>query len=141
MALRWQDFDADNGWIVARAETRKGGRADKATRLPDEAVAAIEKIREPDRELIFPWDRTDTYIYCRYKKILVSAGLDTDRKSKFHRMRKSAASHFEAANGNATVLLGHSSRKVTESYLDPRITKPQQAADLLFVPGRKAGVA
>lgn len=39
----------------------------------------------------------------------------------------------EAAGGNATELLGHSSRKVTrQSYLDPRITGPPAAVDLLF---------
>jgi integrase len=143
MQLRWTDFDAQSGWLIVRAESRKGGRADKPARLPAEAVEALERIRQPERELIFQWDLSDGYIYRRYNRILKSAGLATDAKSKFHRMRKSAASHFEAGNGNATALLGHSSRAVTLSYLDPRICKPPQAADVLFTPGAdtKGGAA
>jgi hypothetical protein len=46
------------------------------------------------------------------------------------------ASHAEAAGMNATELLHHSTRKVTLAYLDPRIVKRPQAADVLFRPGK-----
>jgi hypothetical protein len=49
-------------------------------------------------------------------------------------MRKSTASHFTAAGGNATELLDHSSVRVTKKYLDKRIVGEQSAADLLKVP-------
>jgi hypothetical protein len=29
-------------------------------------------------------------------------------------------------------MLRHSKREITESYLDPRVTKPQQPVDVLF---------
>jgi integrase len=54
-------------------------------------------------------------------------------------MRRSVASHYEAAGGNATELLGHSSRSVTLAYLDPRIVPQQHAVDLLFRPGDRPG--
>jgi integrase len=47
---------------------------------------------------------------------------------KFHAMRRTAASHFAAAGGDASHFLGHSSPRITEKYyLDPRIadTGPQ----------------
>ena len=63
------------------------------------------------------------------------AGLPDTREYKFHAIRKSTASHYEAAGGNATELLGHSSRKVTQGYLDPRIVRTKPAVELLFRPG------
>jgi hypothetical protein len=38
----------------------------------------------------------------------------------------------EAAGANATAMLRHSKREITESYLDPKIVKRQQPADVLF---------
>lgn len=141
LSLRWDDFDAETGWLVVPAEVRKGGKADKATELPPVAVAAIEAIREPRRNLIFEWDRSESVLWNHYKKILRRAGLSADRRSKFHRIRRSAASHYQAAGGSAQLLCGHSNAKVTEGYLDPRIAKPPQAAALLFTPGERKGVA
>jgi integrase len=135
--LRWSDVDLENGWLVVPAAARKGRKRDKATRLPTIAVDALKRIEKPSRDLIFPWDTSPTYIYKIYTRLLRRVGLSTDCKSKFHRMRKSAASHFEAAGGNATSLLDHSSRTVTLAYLDPRIVTPTQGADLLFEVGTK----
>ena len=42
---------------------------------------------------------------------------------------------FRDISGNATELLGHSSRKITRAYLDPRIVRRTSAIDLLFRPG------
>lgn len=103
-------------------------------RLPYDSIESLRAISRPRRSLLFPWPYNPTYIYDHYKKLLEAAGLPTDRKSKFHRMRKSTASHFEAAGGNATKLLDHTSRRVTENYLDPRITGGQNTSDLLFKP-------
>ena len=94
--------------------------------------------------LIFPWPYCPSMLWLRYKKIIRRAGLPTGRKRAFHCMRKSAASHFEAAGGNATELLGHSDRRVTLSYLSPTIVKPQQSSALLFSPtgrGKDNGAA
>lgn len=37
---------------------------------------------------LFPWDRCESYIYNRYKAILQRALLSTDRRSAFHRLRR-----------------------------------------------------
>lgn len=136
MALRWSDVDLANGWVIVPAEARKGKHRDKAFSLHPDTVAALREIQEPRRELVFPWPFDVSYLYVRYKKLLRRAGLPTDRKSKFHRMRKSAASYMEAAGGNATDFLDHSSRDTTKAYLDPRICHRQQASSLLFRPDR-----
>ncbi len=131
LELRWADVDLETGWVNFRAESRKGGRQDNPCRLNATAIEALQRIRQPERELVFPWPQHPSCLYYKYAAILKSAGLATDAKSKFHRMRRTVASHFEAAGGNATALLTHSNRKVTLAYLDPRIVKPPQAADLL----------
>lgn len=123
-------------WLVIPAELRKGRKKDKSYELHEDTLAAIEVIHAQDqaRSKIWPWPYCEAYLWARYKTIRQKFGLPTDRKSSFHRMRKSVATHFEAAGGNATELLSHTSRKVTESYLDPRFLKPPQAKDKLFRP-------
>jgi integrase len=84
------------------------------------------------RRLLFPWPYSPSTLYNHYSRLLRRAGLPDDRKSKPQRMRRSFASHLEAAGGNATAALKHSSRKVTErAYLDPRIVGGQNHARLL----------
>jgi hypothetical protein len=56
-------------------------------------------------------------------------------------MRRSVASYFKQAGGDATELLDHSARSVTQAYLDPRIVTQVQAMDLLPPIGRKAASA
>ncbi|HEY4310552.1 MAG TPA: site-specific integrase [Pirellulales bacterium] len=141
--LRWSDVDLETGWLIVPAEFRKFQTSDKATELPPAALEALRAIRNPGRTLIFPWPHSDEYLWTVYREIRKRAGMPIDAKSSFHRMRKTAASFFEAAGGNATELLGHSSRAVTMRYLSPAIVKPQQTAGMLFSPGAapKGGAA
>jgi hypothetical protein len=64
-------------------------------------------------------------------KICKRAGLPQNRRSKFHRIRKTTASFYQAAGGSAQSLLDHSSPAVTRRYLDPRIVAPKPAHELL----------
>lgn len=132
--LLWDDLDS-NGWLVVRAEYRKGRTRDRGYQLHTQTMAALELIRPQSKTLMFAWPHSDGYIYKRLEEILERAGLPKDRKSKFHRIRKSHASHAEAAGLNATELLDHSTRAVTKAYLDPRIVKGTNASDVLFRPG------
>jgi integrase len=139
LALKWSYIAAD-GWMHVPAEVRKGKRKDMTYRLAPDTLDALNAIRLPLRELLFPWPHDENYIFNRFEKILERAGLPTDRKSKFHRIRRSVASHYEGAGGNATRLLGHEDRRTTiRSYLDPRIVEQGQAIDLLFRPEADAG--
>lgn len=125
----------NEGWITIPAESRKWKKRDKAWRLHPDSVLAIRRIYDPSRELLLPFPHDTGTLYNHYRKILKRAGLPHDRKHKFHCLRKSVGSYFEAAGGNATELLDHSSRSVTKAYLDPRIVQSIQASDLLFRPG------
>lgn len=133
LAARWEHLSGE--WLTLPAEIRKGRHHDRTYRLTKETLAAIEAIRYPPRELIWPWPYCETYLWIRYKKIRQRAGLATDRMSSFHRMRKSTASHAAAAGGNAQEILGHNNAAVTKKYIDPRITNQPQAIDFLFRPG------
>lgn len=131
ISLRWDNVDLSGGWVIVPAETRKGGRADRTYRIGSDTVKALRRIAAPSRDAVFPWPYVPTYLWDVYNKILKRAGLPSDRRSKFHRIRRSVASYYEAAGGNATELLGHSSRTVTRAYLDPRIVVTKHATDVI----------
>lgn len=137
MALDWSQVDLRRRWVRFDADHRKGGVADNQLPIADDTAKALAKLT-PHEGKVFKWPYRPNYIYTRYSRILHRAGLPTNRLYKFHCIRKSTASHYEAAGGNATELLGHSSRKITKAYLDRRIVKPQSAVDKLFRPGQSA---
>jgi integrase len=130
-SLRLIDVDLVDGWVTFPAAVRKGGKRARVQRLHSQTIDHLARTVSPSRTLLFPWDRCEAMLYYRYKQILRSAGLPADHRSKFHRMRRTVASYFKRHGGDATELLGHSSRKVTEAYLDPRIVQQTQAVDLL----------
>jgi integrase len=132
MALTWDRVDLDTRWVRFRAEERKGGREDSAVRLSTDAVKALRKIRGDGVGDVFPWPFSFTYLWRELSRIQKLAGLPTDAKSKFHRIRRTVASFAEAAGANATAMLRHSKREITEAYIDPRIVKRQQPSDVLF---------
>lgn len=130
--LRWADLLVDAQWAYFRAETRKGRRADFTAKLHPTTTALLESVRHPARELIWPWEQHQTYFWTRYKAMRQRAGLATDSAHSFHCLRRTAASFAEAAGADASRLLGHSSRAVTERcYLDPKVAQRQQASDVL----------
>jgi len=134
VGLKWHNADLRSGHLLVPAELRKGGRRDQIYKLADDTILALKDFQHPKRDDIFPWSYCYTYLWKKYESILKRADLPTDRKSKFHRIRKSVASHAEAAGGNATEILGHSQRSVTLAYLDPRIVPRSHAKDYLFRP-------
>jgi len=141
LALEWSDLELDSGWLTIRAEIRKGKKKPLLRRLRPETLERLSKLRTPDSLLMFPWARDKRQLWIAFGPILKRAGLPADRRSKFHRLRRSVASHFQAAGGDATALLDHTSRTVTLNYLDPRIVKETQAIDLLPAIERKGGIA
>ena len=131
--IEWTGIQLEAMWLTLPAEVRKGGQIDRRYRIPGSTVELLDKM---PKDRIGPFDvpYCKSTIYNRYKKILKAAGLPTDRRSKFHRIRRTTASHYAAAGGNAQELLGHSSPKVTKLYIDPAIVQQPQAVDLLFSP-------
>lgn len=110
-------------WILIPAELRKSGKRDKLYEIQPGTVEIVQTLIEKNSEndSLFPWDRCETYIYNRYKAILKRAKLPTDRRSKFHRIRRTVASAVAGAGGDASAALDHASPRTTKKYLDPRI--------------------
>lgn len=134
LSLRWSDLDLAGRWVIFRAESRKGRDQDSCVRLASDTCDWLGRL--PRSQPPFAWPHSRVSIWPRYAELLAAAGLPTDRRSKFHRIRRTTASHAEAAGGNATELLRHASRRNTLAYLDPRILEPRQAIDVLWRPGK-----
>lgn len=128
LGLRWDDVTDDA--VIFRAETRKRSTRDIYRGITPTCREHLEAIRRP-RGLVFAWDKTPTDIYRHLGIITKRAGLPCDRRSKFHRIRRTTASYAAAAGVDAQKLLDHSSATTTRRYLDPRIVKPPQACDVL----------
>lgn len=119
--------------ITVNAESQKQD-ADQEFELHDDTIAALKAIDFEKRDLIFPWPKSIELIWRDYRRILRRAGLPTTKRDLFHKMRRSVASWYERGGGDATKLLGHSSRKVTEAYLDPKVIGEKQASRVLRRP-------
>lgn len=119
-------------WLLVPAEFRKGGKRDRQYRLNASTVCAITKMRTyTEGDAIWPWPYTHTYLWTKFKTILKAAGLPTDRRSSFHRIRRTVASVCHAAGMNAQDVLDHADRRTTRNYLDPRFNRDRQACDVL----------
>ena len=131
LSLRWCDVGL--GHVVFRAETRKGKRRDSLRDIGDEASRALQAIRcgRSGEDLVFPWPRTRSYLWKRLGIILERAGLPHSRQDKFHRIRRTTASFFEAAGGSAQHLLDHADPATTRRYLDPRIVRGKSAPGMI----------
>lgn len=135
MSLRWEQVDLEAGFVTFPPSSRKGKRRGAVRELSWQCVEALRLIKEPVRENVFPFPYCRDTLWNQYRAILKAAGLPHDRKHMFHCLRKSVASHMEAAGQSSTETLGHSDRSVTRRhYLDPRIVRPTQPANVLFDP-------
>lgn len=131
MSLRWRDCVGCS--LLFRAEGRKGKTRDILREVTVEcadAMLAIRCDRGPDK-LVFPWDRGHSYLWKRMGIILERAGLPATRRDKFHKLRRTCASFFAAAGGDAQRLLDHADPATTRKYVDPRIAKTPQACNLI----------
>ena len=136
----WQtsrsQIDLQGGWIVVRAEQRKGKASDRLYRLDGQAVTLLAELLALNvpGDRVWPWPYCQTYLWQKWKAILKRCGLPTGREFSFHCLRKSHASHLKAAGGDATQSLGHASDATTNQvYLDPRITGlPNDPTSRLF---------
>lgn len=129
--VRRSDLDLERAAILVRPETQKQRAGQWIPFCPDGTLPLVRAIWLPDRTLLFPWPFHVSTFYNRLNRLLKAADLPTDRRSKCHRVRRTHASYLTAAGGDAMESLGHSSPKVTQGYLDPRITGTQRAVDFL----------
>jgi integrase len=120
-------------WLMVPAHLRKGRKRERLYPLTPETIADLRALiaaNKADKRL-FPWERTESYLYNLYKKLLEAADLPTDRRSKFHRIRRTVASAVAREGGDASAALDHSSPRTTKKYLDPRIVGQEPVASVL----------
>jgi len=142
LEARIEDFDLPH--LVVRAEARKGRKRDRVYRLTDATCDRIKAAIGGRAEgLVFVWPWTRTLIWREFGKAVKAAGLNTRKRLRFHQIRRSAASHYAAAGGDAVEMLDHSSPKITKRwYLDPRLVdRGQRPCDILppIVPPSEPG--
>lgn len=120
-------------YLLVPAAFRKGRRRDRLYSLTDAATASLAELRAQSKKgtQLFPFPYSSTYVYKRLNVILQRAGLPCDRKSKFHRVRKTVASAVAQAGGDPTAALDHASPKTTKKYLDPRIVGDVAVANIM----------
>lgn len=119
-------------YVFVPAENRKGKTRDRIYPLTPEALATVTAVLRSHREpLAFPWDRSSTYIYKRFSKILELAGLPDGPKNKLHSMRRTSASAVKAQGGDPTAAMDHSSPRTTKRYIDPRIAPDTPTCQLV----------
>lgn len=123
LSLTWGGFRGSA--VLFAAENRKGKRRDIYREISVETADAMLAIRGERGldDLVFPWPRQKSYVWKRLEIILKRAGLPHGRRDKFHKIRRTTASYFEAAGGSAQKLLDHADPATTRKYLDPRIVK------------------
>lgn len=131
MPLQTHHLQGD--WLLVPAEHRKGKRRDRLYPLGAEAAEACRRLIAVnlDNDRIFPFPYSPTYLYRKLTAVLKRAGLPTDRRSKYHRLRRTVASAVARAGGDPTRALDHASPKTTKKYLDPRIVGSVPVSDIL----------
>jgi integrase len=119
LSLRWQDVNLCERWAIFRGETQKHRRTQKLA-LNDQAVRALADIRHPDRERVYDVPLCAATLRRHYtERILRPLGLRTDRRSKFHQLRRTTATLIAQHVGYdaASRQLGHSSQALLRYYV------------------------
>lgn len=129
LKLRWEWLD-ERGLDVP-GEVRKAGKH-AFYRISSQCRADLERIRLPQRELIFPWPLSSCNFFLHHKKLNKSAGLPTTRKDLCQRMRRTHLTWWRISGGNATERAQHSSSALTEKfYLDESLMPQMDPAEVL----------
>lgn len=128
MSLPFEDVSRTG--VIFRAAHRKGNRRDIYRQIGQETIDAINAIRS-EREKVWPWPYHPNYLWRKFSRVLTNANLPSGRRHKFHKIRRTTASFFQANGGSAQSLLDHSNPATTRRYLDPRIVGGFSAPDVL----------
>ena len=119
LALDWRDVDFDNCTVTLRADSRKGKTRDLVRDISPELCELLKKHALP-MGVVWPWDKQQTTLWLRLRQVCRRAGV---KPRGFHAIRKSSASYYAAAGGNASDLLDHSDggKLFEQHYRDQRI--------------------
>ena len=109
--------------LMVRAEHRKGRKRDRCYRLTAATCDRVDAfLAGRTTGVLFAWGLNHAMLYHDFERIKRAAGIPPGRRVAFHQIRRTAATHFAAAGGDAVAMLDHSSPRVTHRwYLDPRM--------------------
>jgi integrase len=132
-AIRYLEKQHVQGdYLLVPAHLRKGRKRDKLYKIGEQTTQGVlYLVGNAKGELLFPWDRCESYIYNRYTAILKRARLSHDARSKFHRLRRTCASAVKKLGGDPTFAMDHASPRTTRRYLDPRIVGEDATSDFI----------
>lgn len=126
LALRWDDFDLEAGFVVTPAQTNKQKRDHRAC-VP---AVVVEKLRGIKRfgEMVFPWSYGESTLYRQFFKIQTAAGIKLHCNGNhehteachmygFHDFRRSFATfNDELPASLKQSQMGHSTYATTQRY-------------------------
>jgi integrase len=133
LAIRWADVDLQRGCVSLDADNAKTGLGQSVTISP-QTIVWLRRMQDAKQEMVWPMAFSRTTLWRHLQVMLEACGLPVDRKSKFHRIRKTHATYLAigASLEAAQRGLGHTSaRMTTESYIDPRLFRSVSAADVI----------
>jgi integrase len=127
-----QDFARGVVYVTERKTDRRRSYILHATTL--KALHAAYGVFQGGRVFSYPYRETQP-LRRRLRRCLAAAGLPTDRKCLFQMIRRTTANAARSAGMDASTVLGHSARWVTESYyLDPDAAAPMDVANQIARP-------
>lgn len=130
--VAWSHVDTRARVARVPPAIRKGGRKAMTYRLSERTCDLLDELAKypkPDERIW--WQEVGYQMYLqRYAKLVDAAGIPRTRyKSGPYRMRVTVFSWIEAYGGNATAFARHSSRRVTEAYIDRALLFATQRGD------------
>lgn len=133
LSAKKSDFRPPN--LLIRAEGRKGGVVDKMFRLTPATCHRVELAADHHEATILYWPGAHSSLWGAWKRLVQRAGLEIGRGTGFHKIRRSAASHYAHLGGDASKFLGHASPELASRwYLDPLVTNAGQPAPCDVLP-------
>lgn len=132
LAVRPQDLDLATGLVYLRSETAKTG-LEQAHWLSADTLNAIARHWAADRDFVWPWGPNRHGLWSALRAVLKASGLPSDRRSMFHRFRRTTATILTGKVGisAASAALGHTSEAMTRRYVDPANLPAVRPIDVL----------
>jgi integrase len=133
LAVKPSDVNIETGLVYLRTESAKTG-LEQVHWLSPQCLQAIQAIWDPNRSFVWPWGPNRHGLWATLKAVLQSAGLPQDRRSMFHRFRRTTATILTARAGIsiASAALGHTSEEMTRRvYVDPTNLGTPRPIDVL----------
>ncbi len=127
--------DIHDGFLTVRKTKQNREIAHK---LHSDTLIAIDRLPEHESGLLFPWPYKRRQIWREFGRILKAADLPGGYRNKFHKIRRTSATHLCAVAGVSITEahLGHLTPGLAlKSYIDPRYQPKVNGSDVMPRPG------